>query len=439
MSKQKEPTARELALSVLLEVTEKNAKSHLLLRDVLTKYEYLPAQERAQLKRLTVGTLQTLLLLDDLIDRFSKTPTKKMKPVIRNLLRMSCYELLFMDSIPYRATVSEAVRLAERKGFSGLKGFVNGVLRSIVRALPDYALPEDLSLRYSVSDWIVDDWVTRYGREQAEEILKGFSDPPLTVRLCTAKHTKEEILALWETEGVAAAPAGELEGAYILKEPGNLSVLPSFQAGACFVQDLSSMHALTVAAEALNGIERPKGEPYHILDVCGAPGGKSLFFAERLKERGEIVCRDLSAQKVALIEENLRRCGYTNLRTEAFDARSFDPAWEKRADLVLSDLPCSGLGVLGRKPEIRYRKTIEDVQALAALQREILNVCARYVRAGGLLLYSTCTIRAEENEENTKHFLATQLEFSLIKEEQLFPRAGMQDGFYYALFRRDGA
>lgn len=418
---------RFLVLSILLLVAEGNEKSHLAIRGVLDKYSYFEPQKKAQIKRLSEGVLERMLTLDAIIDQFSKTPTKKMKPVIRNILRLAVYEMKYQDSVPVSASVNEAVKLAEQKGFRGLKGFVNGVLRQIARSLPSLTLPDTLSIRYSMPEYLVSLWTESYGKEKTEEVLSGFEGKsPLTVHHNREAVSEAELLSLFNEEGVRFEET-DLPGAYRLDGVEGLLSLPSFRKGAFFVQDLSCMKALstvTVTPEMT------------VLDVCGAPGGKSLFLAEALRGTGEVVCRDISEKKADLIRENIERCGFRNCRAEVFDARDADPAWREQADLVIADLPCSGLGVLSRKPEVRYRIGEEEIRSLVALQREMLSVAAEYVKPGGELLYSTCTISPAENEENTAYFLRSHPEFRKSSEEQLFPISGVQDGFYYALLQR---
>ena len=430
----KEPTARELSLEILLSVTSGQSYSHIALRETLEKYAYFEKGKRAQIKRLVEGVLENMLLLDEIIGQFSNVPVKKQKNVIRNILRMAVYEIFYMDAIPSHASVNEAVKLAEKKGFRNLKGFVNGVLRSVDRNRDNLVLPDALSIRYSMPEWIVDRWTEAFGEEKTEELLKSFfGNSPLAVHLTkqpSSGETQEAcaaIVAAWEAEGVQADPVIDLPGAFFLTGVERLAAMQTFRNGLFFVQDVSSMKALS---------EVPVRPGMEVLDLCGAPGGKSLFLAARIGDEGSITCRDLSENKVSLIRENIARCRLSNIHAEAADARIFDRTWESRADLVIADLPCSGLGVLGRKPEIRYRITPQEINDLAALQREILSTAQRYVKPGGLLLYSTCTITHEENEDNAFWFCSAYPSFQKRKECQLFPEAGLQDGFYYMLAQR---
>lgn len=443
----KEPTPRELALGILLEVTAQKTYSHIAIRNVLEKYAYLDAKKRAQIRRLSSGTLEKLIRLDAVINLFSKVKTNKMKPVIRNILRMAVYEMLYMDAVPVASSVDEAVKLAERKGFRNLKGFVNGVLRSVAANLDHLELPDTLSIRYSMPEWIVDQWTSEYGSEKTEEILKGFeTEASLTVHACETAMQEEELFSMWKEEGISSEET-ELPHAFRISGLDNLMRLPSFKKGGFFVQDLSSMKALSAL---------PLSEDMNILDICGAPGGKSMFLSDALfrlrKDRdplsenpienpaeGAIVCRDLTGAKVAHIRENISRCKLSGCTAEVHDALLFDPEWSEKADAVIADLPCSGLGVLGRKPDIKLRQSEDGCRELSSIQKQILSVAADYVRIGGYLLFSTCTISRIENEDNVDIFLASHPDFVLLKSEQLFPIAGVQDGFFYALMqKKDG-
>lgn len=426
---------RQLVLAMLLSVTKDGAYSHIVLREVLDKYRYLSKQERSFITRLFLGTLEQRIWLDYVIDWFSKVRTDQMKPVILNLLRIGVYELQFFDQVPARATISEAVRLTQKKGFSSLKGFVNGVLRTISREQAAVCLPrreEDetayLSVRYSMPAWIVAMWRSRYDAETVEAMLAAFlQEAPTCIRVNTARSSREELTERLLAEQAAVRPHPQLEEALYLSGYDSLEALFAFQEGLFYVQDASSMQAVGRA-----GI-RP-GD--FVLDVCAAPGGKSLHAAQLLfadgQSGGQVEARDLTERKTALIAENARRCGFDRLRICQADARILRPQDVACADVVLADLPCSGLGVIGKKADIKYRITPEQITELAALQREILHTVQQYVKPGGVLLYSTCTISASENEENVAWFLQEHPDFCLDWQEQLLPAAGEQDGFFIA-------
>lgn len=426
---------RELVLNILLAVTKEEAYSHVALANVLEKYQYLEKQDRAFITRVSEGTLEHMIELDYIIDKFASVPVARMKPVIRCILRSAVYEIRYMNSIPLRATCDEAVKLARRKGFARLTGFVNGVLRSIGRGLPELELPDRktdetayLSVRYSMPEWILRLWQESYHTEQIEDICRCFLTPPvLTVRTDTRRITPEELKRRLEEQGITVRQDAHIPEALHLGGVDYLGALPEFTDGLFYVQDVSSMQAV-LAAGITDGST--------VLDVCGAPGGKSVHAAQILKETGRVITRDVSAYKVSLIQENIRRNRVKNMQAEQWDARVFDEAMEGQADVVIADLPCSGLGVLGRKADIKYRMSREQLTKLAALQREILSVVHRYVRGGGVLLYSTCTIDRLENEENVSWFLEKFQGWHIEYQEQILPDASGRDGFFIARLRK---
>ena len=407
---------------MLLAIDRDGQYSHLVLRDVLDKYQYLSKQERAFLTRLTEGTVERMLTLDYVIDQFSKTKVKKMKPLIRELMRLSVYQIMYMDGVPDAAVCNEAVKLARKRGFSGLSGFVNGVLRSVARGWKDVAF-QNASVRYSVPEWIIDGWNADYGRDVTEKMLEAFMQPAkITVRTNTQKCTPEELKDRLSQEGVTVEAIEGISYAFALSGFDYLAGLGSFQDGWFYVQDISSM---TVAHAA----DPKKGD--YIIDVCAAPGGKSSHLAELLDGSGMVEARDLTEYKVGLIEENILRHDLHNMKAVQQDATLFDEASVEKADILICDLPCSGLGVIGRKSDIRYKMTAEKAHDLAVLQQEMLDTVWKYVKRGGKLIYSTCTIHKEENEDNVAAFLQKHPQFTLVEQRQIFPMEG-SDGFFVA-------
>lgn len=428
----KEMNVRELALEVLLEI-EKGEKSHLILRSVLEKYQYLTKQERAFLTRVTEGTVERRLELDYIINQYSKVKVKKMKPVIRNLLRLAVYQMKYMDNVPDSAACNEAVKLAVKRGFGNLRGFVNGVLRNIARNLDHIEYPEKeqtipyLSVMYSMPEWIVKMWVSDYGREKTEEILQNFYiERPTTIRINENQISKMALIDKLEREGVKVEEHPFLQSALLISNYDYLGALDSFLEGDFQVQDAASIQ---VAESA--GIK----EDDYIIDVCAAPGGKALHAAQILNGTGFVEARDLTEYKVSLIRENIWRMGFTNIEAVQQDATIYDEASEAKADVIIADLPCSGLGVLAKKTDLKYKMTPEKEKEVAELQRQILKTVHRYVKPGGTLIYSTCTICKSENEENAKWFVENHPQFELRWEKQIFP-GRETDGFYIAKFIR---
>nr|WP_275061492.1 16S rRNA (cytosine(967)-C(5))-methyltransferase RsmB [Diplocloster modestus] len=442
-----------MVLGILMEVTGKGTHSHLVIRDVLSKYQYLGKQERSFITRVSIGTLEQMILIDYIIDQFSSVKVKKMKPVIRNILRSAVYQLKWMDSIPDSAVCNEAVKLTRKKGFQGLSGFVNGVLRSITRGLAEIRYPDEkenpaeyMGIRYSQPLWLTQMWLARFGPETTGQILRAFLDEsPTCIRCSTGKIRAEELADKLNLQGIETIPSPYIKEAMEIRGYDHLGALPEFKQGLFQVQDVSSMLAVRIAAPAKGDI---------VYDVCAAPGGKSLYLAELMENTGMVTARDLTPYKVGLIEENIQRSGLTNIRAQVWDACVLDESAVETADLVLADLPCSGLGVLGRKPDIKYHMSPGQMQELCRLQREILGTVHNYVKKGGVLVYSTCTIDREENEENLDWFL-NKFPFHLEKidpylcEElrngttargylQLLPGVHRADGFFMARLRKDG-
>ena len=419
---------RRLALDVLLEVTEHGAYSNQVLRAVLEKYQYMEKYERAFLTRLVEGTIQHMIELDYVIDQFSKVKVKKMKPVIRNILRMGVYQIQYMDSVPDSAACNEAVKLARKSGFSTLSGFVNGVLRNIARNSGSIRYPDEekepvlaLSVRYSMPEWIVEEWLNAYGMEQTKAILDAFS---------LKEQLKAEGVTVQTLEDLSYAGLPYTDAyhyAFAISGFDHLMALPSFQDGLFYVQDISSMMVAEAAAPEKSA---------HVIDVCAAPGGKSIHLAEMLDGTGSVESRDLTGYKTGLIEENISRYQIKNMTTKVWDATVPDESAEDTADVLVADLPCSGLGVLRKKTDIRYKMSRGQQEELEALQRRILDTVCSYVKKDGIMVYSTCTINPGENQENVAWFLGKHPEFELLDMEQIYPGTQVGDGFFYARLRR---
>lgn len=434
---------REIVLDILMEVLEKGNFIHLVLNQALYKYQYLDKADRAFITRTAEGTLERLITIDHVINLYSKTKTDKMKPLIRSILRMSVYQILYMDRVPDSAVCNEAVKLVIKRRFQGLKGFVNGVLRTVSREKEKLAF-DSPSLKYSIPQWILDRWERDWGPELAETMAASFLvSSPTWVRCNLNQASREEILASLRAQGAEAEPLKGSDTMMSLTSYDYLEGLEAFQKGWIQVQDVSSAFVGELAA--------PK-EGDCIIDVCAAPGGKSLHLADKLRGTGMVEARDLTWQKVELIESNMARCGITNMRTLVWDAREIDERAVETADIVIADLPCSGLGIMGKKPDIRYNMTPDKLTELAALQREILSAVWRYVKPGGLLVYSTCTVNREENQENAR-WIRENLPFEPVDASgqvpacpdheslkegwiQFLPGREPFDGFFISLFRR---
>lgn len=425
---------RELVLEILLAVDRDGEYSHIALRNVLDNHQYLDKSERAFITRVTEGTLEHMIELDYMIDQFSKVKTAKMKPVIRWIIRSGVYQLKYMDSVPASAACNEAVKLAVKRGFGGLRGYVNGVLRSISRNLGQIVYPdrEDvrkwLSITYSMPEWILDRWLEEYDKETVEAMLRDFlREKPVSARCNLSRISREELAERLEKEGVRVSLDPELSCGLKLCGFDHLGALETFKEGLFMVQDVSSMRVAEWA--------EPEAGDY-VIDVCAAPGGKALHMADKLNGTGFVEARDLTEYKTELIRDNIRRCRLTNINAVSRDAAVYDEASKEKADIVIADLPCSGLGVLGRKTDLKYKLTPKAQESLVKLQREILSAVNPYVKPGGKLLYSTCTIDRRENEENARWFTDTFPEFEKVREKQFLPGIDEGDGFYIAQFQK---
>ena len=467
--------ARSVALDALLEIFERDGMSHLVLRRAFKAYPELDRQQRAFIARIVEGTVERRLELDYVIDQFSHTPVPRLKPVIRGILRMSVYQLLYMDAVPDAAICNEAVKLAAKRGYVGLKGFVNGVLRNIAAkkdriSYPPESTPEGLSVRYSMPQWIVEGWTADYGTEATRRMLPALlKERPLIVHRSVSKEAEETVRESLLSQGIEVKPHPYDRDAWILQGAQRLEGVEAFDRGWIQVQDISSQLASRLAVRAMEAARAEAckkaasggtGCGLRILDVCAAPGGKSVYVADAAAAEGldALVCaRDISEEKAERIRQNKRRLGLDNLKAEVWDALIYDASWEGQADVLIADLPCSGLGIAARKGDIKYRMTRERQQELIALQRRILSVIWRYVRPGGYLIYSTCTIHRGENEENFKWFLeehpfhpvdisgwlpealgASSPETVKSGYMQLLPGIHDSDGFFLSALKREG-
>ena len=426
-------SGRELILEILLQITRDGEYSHIALKNVLDQYQYLDKKERAFITRVVDGTLERMIELDYIIDQFSKVKVGKMKPVIRTILRSGVYQLKYMDSVPDSAVCNEAVKLAVMKGFQNLKGFVNGVLRNISRNLSEVSFPSgedgvyNLSVRYSLPEWMLRQWLGEYDEEtvcrMAEEFLKV---RPVTIRCSTDRMSRDELIRVLKAEGVSVREDADLPYALHISGFDHLTGLKSFCDGLYQVQDISSMQAGEWA-------EAREGD--YVIDVCAAPGGKSILACE-MAGKGRVLARDLSEEKIARIRENGARMKAGNIEIQAFDGTRTDESLLGKADVVLLDVPCSGLGVMGKKRDIKYRIKPENLESLQALQRQIARASAGYVKPGGTLLYSTCTIHSKENQAMVR-FLTEELDFEPVSLKEVLPESILEGKRRTALRMRE--
>lgn len=434
-------SARELALQVLRAVDEEGAYANLALNQVLERYR--PGKlDRAFATELTYGTLRSLNTLDWVLAQFIKKPLTSQTAAIRNILRLGVYQLMFMDRVPPSAACNEGAELARRHGHLGSIKFVNGVLRNVARRIKEIKFPgieqnpvAHISLRYSHPAWLVERWLKDFGLEETILLCRTNNEPaPNTVRTNTLKITREGLTARLTGDGLTVhettyAPEG-------LKIAGFLSLnsLAAFQEGLFQVQDESSM----LAGRALMPFPGAC-----VLDACSAPGGKATHLAQLMDNRGEIISVDIHPHKLKLIKENCERLGIGIVRRFTGDAGELPEILHGRADFVLIDAPCTGLGVLRRRPDSRWRKDPDQISDIVKLQAGILTSAARCLRAGGVLVYSTCTINHEENLGQVENFLDRHPDFMLEDLSQFLPlsldlKGTMADGYLQLLPHQHG-
>lgn len=437
--------AREIVLDMLLELSKENTYCHLLIRDVLKKYDYLEKREKAFIKKVTEGVIERKIELDYVINLFSNTKVNKLKPLIREVLRMSVYQILYMEQVPDSAVCNEAVKLVEKRKFFQLKGFVNGVLRNIARNKASISY-QDISIKYSMPEWLVQYLEASYEKETVEKILASFlEEKPVSIRMkeSLTDEQKAVLLCEMEKEGIEVKKQEYLPYAYELKKAEGLQNIEGFLRGDFTVQDISSMLVTECADVKANQV---------VLDLCAAPGGKSMHIAEKLQGTGTVYSFDVSDRKVDYILENAKRLGYENVVAKVQDATSFFEELVEKGDIVLADVPCSGIGVIGKKCDIKYRINEEEIAKIVTLQKQILKNAWKYVKKGGTFIYSTCTISKEENEnmlqwllenaplelESLDTYLPKELCSDTTKKGylQLLPGVHKCDGFFIARLKR---
>jgi len=432
---------RNIAVNALVSILEDEEKSHIVERNYMDKNE-LSDVDRSFFLRLVEGTVERKITLDYVISLYSKTSINKMKKVIRNVLRMSIYQILYMEQVPDRSAVDEAVKICKKRSFAPLSGFVNGVLRNIVREKEDVLKKineADDSIKYSIPEEILE----LYGDKKDKVLSSLFNERHINARLNLSKHSKAEIIAMLVASGVKVYDNPYVDSAVYIEKFGDITKNPVYAMGLITIMDTASM-----IPGLVSGVEN--GDI--VVDVCSAPGGKAIHIAEMLNGTGTVFARDLTEGKVSLINENIKRTGVKNVQSKVFDARNTDKSLIGKADVLICDVPCSGLGVINNKSDIKYRIKKEDVLELSKLQKEIVDSSIPYVKKGGTLVYSTCTLTEEENMGMVKYIL-DNFDFKLsslnpylsenMKNEttdkgylEIIPGEFDMDGFFIARFIR---
>ena len=433
-------TAREAALRALVACEQQGAWSDGFLKKIL-RTAGLDSRDAALTTRLCFGVLQNRLLLDYYLGKLSTVKLEKMEPAVRNALRLGAYQVLFLDRVPDHAAVSEAVDLA-RKGSKNPRsaGLVNGVLRSLVRQKDSLEPPEDPAVRYSHPRWLADLFTRRLGREEAAALMAADNgEPPTCAQVNTTKATVEAVADSLRAEGVEVTPHPWLPNCLLLSHTGSLEELTAFREGLFYIQDAAAKLAV-LAADPREGMD--------VLDACAAPGGKSFAAAIAMAGRGKVVSCDIHPHKMDLIRAGAKRLGLDCITAQVLDGKECKEEYLDGFDLVLADVPCSGLGIIRKKPDIRY-KDPKPLEGLPRVQKAILDNVCRYVKPGGVLLYATCTLLERENEDVVRAFLDKYKDFTLegfqVPGDFEGARDGMvtcwphrhgTDGFFFAKLRR---
>ncbi len=413
---------RKTAYEILLDIERNDSYSNLATNNFIKKNA--PDKE-AFVREIVYGVLENKILLDYYLDALVPSGVKKIKKKELTLLRMGLYQIIYMDSVPEYAAVSETVNLAKRLA-SGREKFINGVLRAYIKKRGEISLPDIekepvryLGVKYSICEWIVRLWLNTYGLEKTEEMLAAINTAPmLSVRVNRLKIETMELAELLEKEGFCVQASDKTpRGLFV--SGSRLLESDAYKQGLFSVQDIASIMTSDI-------LGAKPGD--NVLDLCAAPGGKTLATAELMQNHGKIIAIDIYEHKLSLIRAQAMRCGIDIIRTKCHDSTIGIFEFIESADYVLADVPCSGLGVMARKPEIKYRKD-PDLDELTDRQAKILARAADYVKKGGSLVYSTCTINRDENENQIERFLQENRDFAVEKQIQLLPTDGT-DGFF---------
>lgn len=424
--------SRKIVLDILNEVDKGKYVNQLIAE--MQKLD-IPAVDKNFISKIVYGVVENRIYLDYMIRKFSSIRLKKIDDQILNVLRLSAYQMIYLTKVPHSAVVNEGVKLVKKINHRHT-GFTNGILRNMSRDYQSVELPsvskepiKYLSVKYSHPEWLVERFMNNYGFDFTEDLLASNNETPnLVLRTNSILINREDLMTKLVNVGFECEKSDIVEEGIVIRRTNDLTLEENtlFRDGYFTVQDESSMMIAGIVEPAQGDL---------VLDMCSAPGGKTTHMAALMNNEGEIVACDISQRKLDLIEENIKRLHLKNIRTMINDATVFNPSFVDKFDKVLVDAPCSGLGIIRRKPDIKYLKSIEDIKALVEIQRAILENASKYVKPGGMLIYSTCTVEKLENEEQIKGFLKTHNEFRIVPiddEEslQLFPNINETDGFF---------
>ncbi len=422
-------TSRQIALKILYEIDFKEAYSNLALKEGL-KYSELSAVDKGFVTQLVYGVISRKRTLDCVISRFSTVKLSKISDYVLEILRMGIYQMLFMDRVPDSAAVNESVKLAQKYVYRS-KGFINGILRSVAREKQNITFL-NLADKYSYPDFLVKMWSDDFGEERAKHILKSLNCvPQMNIRVNTLKTTREDLIKELEKSGIEAK-ADELYENSIAVRKMDIASSELFKNGFFTVQD--------TAAQLSSAVLAPKSGT-RVLDMCAAPGGKTTHMAEIMNNDGEIVALDIYEHKTQLIKENAKRLGIDIIKAKVWDTEIFCDEYSEKFDFVLADVPCSGLGIIRRKPDIKWNAC--PGEELYNIQKNILDNASKYVKPKGFIVYSTCTLNKDENEKRIEKFLKEHKNFELVSEKicpkgyrTFYPDVDGTDGFFICKLRK---
>ena len=431
--------AREIAYKVLLDI-EKNKNYSNMAINKHFKDVKISNQDRGLATEIIYGVIENKYYIDYMIDKLSKVKTNKMEIYVKTLLRMGIYQIMFLNSISDYAAVNETVNLAKKKN-SKVSGFINGILRNVIRQKEEIGKVKTkddvdyLSIKYSYDKWMIRNWMIHFGKEFTEELLEANNERPnIYLRTNTLKITRDELIKKLEKQNIKAEKVNVVEEAIKVEHLKDIENNNLYKEGLFIVQDVSSM----LVGKVMN----PK-ENSLVLDVCSAPGGKTTHMATLMNNTGQVVSRDIYDHKLKLIKAASKRLGLTNVDVEEFDGMKLDRESIGKFDYVLADVPCSGLGIIRRKPEIKYKEK-EEFRQLPPIQKKILENASKYVKVGGTLIYSTCTIQDSENIDVVNEFLQKNKNFELVPIKEvnvdlenqekgymkIYPNVHNMDGFF---------
>ena len=442
--------SREVALNILIDINVNGAFSNYSINRHLRRKENI--KDENLIREIVYGVIENLLYIDYIISKASKIKIRKIHSTILEILRMGVYQIAFMDKIPDRAAVNEAVNLSKKRGHKWVSGYVNGVLRNVSRNKEELMKVDEvnrvdyLSIKYSHPKWMIETWVDEYGYEFTERLCKENNcKPRLNLRVNTLKTTREKLMEKLSSYGYIVHKTLYAKDGITVDNPTRITEIDEFGSGFFIIQDESSMLASQIANPKENSL---------ILDLCSAPGGKATHLGQLMNNKGQIISRDIYDHKLKLVKQNANRLGINIIKTEKFDAIGLDENLIGKVDYCIVDAPCSGLGIIRRRPEIKWNREMKDIEELNKIQEKILDNAKKYVKPGGIIIYSTCTIGNPENLDRIHKFLGKNREFQLIGFEdlicskenmesskegyiELFPHIHRTDGFFIAKVQKN--